>query len=450
VEEINEELLSGGGNETEAVVSAIDRLVKANDQMQQQLVSADQRLREQARQIESHAVEARTDALTGLANRRAFDAEMARRLAEFRRHGRTFSVAMIDVDYFKRFNDTHGHQAGDAVLNGLAGVLRDSAREMDLVARYGGEEFVIVFPGTSLVDGGSAAERVRKAIETTPFRFQDADLHVTASVGVAEMRRGEDVARLIRRADIALYASKKSGRNRVCLHDGQATELLGAARNLPEKTPQQGPPLDVSAGPRPAGSITREAPKQPAVAVDGPEPAASAELYAVDREGLCDRAALEALLGRRLGQWRMGGRPPAVVLVRVDQYEKITLDHGERAGKLAGQNVLRLLRAAVSDLELLTRYDAATLAVLFPGADLAATAGMAEQLREGVADCKLPAEKGQFQFTISVSAAAAADGDDVSRLLGRAEEALVAAQKSGGDCSYFHNGQWSEIAQAVV
>ena len=150
---------------------AIGSLVEANDRMQRQLVSADEKLQEQARQIESHAAEARTDALTNLPNRRAFDDEMTRRLAGSRRHGWTFSVFMMDVDHFKSLNDTHGHQAGDEVLRGLGKVLQNTAREADMIARYGGEEFAAVLPDTTVDDATIGAERFRQAIEDYCFQF---------------------------------------------------------------------------------------------------------------------------------------------------------------------------------------------------------------------------------------------------------------------------------------
>jgi diguanylate cyclase len=449
VEEINEELLSTAAHETEAVVSAVDRLLQANNRMQQQLASADERLRDQAQQIESHVVEARTDALTGLANRRAFDLEMARRFAEFQRQRRIFSVMMIDVDHFKKFNDVHGHQAGDAVLGGLARVLCTCAREMDLVARYGGEEFAIVLPGTPVADAVSAAERVRKAIETTPFRYQDARLHVTASLGAAELLPDEDVPRLIQRADAALYASKRAGRNRVYLHNGRGVEPSSDKQAAPGKgtqtkpasarQPQQkaepstaGPPQHLPAGTR-LGS-------QPATPPESPQ----GKLWAG-----CDRATFDGALGHRLSQWKSGGNPPAVLLVRIDQYREFVSDHGEQAGELAQRIVLQLLRSSVADMELLARYDVATYAILLPGASLGATVDVAERLRAAVGRCRLPAKKGPVRLTVSAGAAVARD-DDTSGLLRRAEEALDAALKSGGDCSYFHNGQWSEIAQAML
>jgi diguanylate cyclase len=450
VEEINEELLSSAAHETEAVVSAVDRLLRANNHMQQQLASADERLREQARQIESHVVEARTDALTGLANRRAFDLEMARRLAEFQRHRRVLSVMMIDVDHFKKFNDTHGHQAGDAVLGGLGRVLSSSARETDLVARYGGEEFAVILPGTSVADAGFAAERVRGAIENTPFRFQAADLRVTASIGVAELLPDEDVPGLIQRADAALYASKRAGRNRVCLHDGQAIETFGSKQASPGEGTQSGSARVEQSQQQAESSTTGRSQGKPAGTSARPTPGSSAELRQGELKGVCDRATFDASLCRRLRQWKCGGLPPAVLLVRIDQYHKITADHGEQTGELALRTVFQFLKSTISDTELLARYDGTTYAILLPGASLGATVGMAERLREAIARCRLPAESGPIRFTVSVSAAAAMDNDDTPELLRRAEEALDAALKSGGDSSYFHNGQWSEMAQVTL
>ena len=159
VEEINDTLTSADKPDPTMIVDVVAKLIQANQQMHEKLVSTEDKLREQAQEMQTHAVEARTDALTLLANRRAFDDELARRFAEFARHGRTFSLIMADVDHFKKFNDTHGHQAGDEVLRSVAKLLRRKMRDMDLVARYGGEEFAIILPGTNMDDACKASLR---------------------------------------------------------------------------------------------------------------------------------------------------------------------------------------------------------------------------------------------------------------------------------------------------
>ena len=161
------------------IVDVVAKLIEVNQHMQDKLAWTEDKLREQAEEIQIHAAAARTDALTLLANRRTFDDELARRIAEFRRHGRAVSLVMADIDRFKKFNDTHGHPTGDEVLRGVARLLRRKMRKMDLVARYGGEEFAIHAPGTNLDDACKAAQRACEGIEKCHFRHGDEDLQVT-------------------------------------------------------------------------------------------------------------------------------------------------------------------------------------------------------------------------------------------------------------------------------
>jgi diguanylate cyclase (GGDEF)-like protein len=125
---------------------------------------------------------------------------------------------MADVDRFKRFNDEHGHQAGDAVLRSVGATLKANARPTDMVARYGGEEFAVLLPATPLDDALVACERLREAIGATPVRGLDGAAlpGVTASFGVAQLLPGEAMETLVERADQALYRAKEGGRNRVC------------------------------------------------------------------------------------------------------------------------------------------------------------------------------------------------------------------------------------------
>ena len=152
------------------------------------------------------------DPLTELFNRRAFDTMLEREIAEWSRYQRPLSLVMLDLDHFKKVNDTHGHDAGDAVLKDLAALLRDSCRPSDVACRWGGEEFVWLMPETDLADAQLAAERLRAAIES--HAFQGAG-RMTASFGVTSAIEDDTAQPLIKRADEALYAAKEGGRNRV-------------------------------------------------------------------------------------------------------------------------------------------------------------------------------------------------------------------------------------------
>lgn len=153
------------------------------------------------------------DGLTGLYNRRWIDEALPRFVARYGRSGHPLSVLMIDVDHFKRFNDTHGHAVGDQVLVTVARTLRENMRPTDLVARYGGEEFLAILPDTGVEAGRHCAERVRAAVAAA--QLDGVDARITISLGGACLAGGEGVAGLLARADEALYAAKGGGRDRV-------------------------------------------------------------------------------------------------------------------------------------------------------------------------------------------------------------------------------------------
>jgi diguanylate cyclase (GGDEF)-like protein len=154
--------------------------------------------------LEQLRTTARTDALTGLPNRRAWDEELEREVARAKRYGGRLCLAMIDFDHFKRFNDREGHQAGDRLLADSAAAWREQLRPSDLLARYGGEEFALLLPH---VDAPAGAGVLSRLLERVP-RGQ------TASAGLAEWDGDESGGVLVRRADSALYEAKRSGRAR--------------------------------------------------------------------------------------------------------------------------------------------------------------------------------------------------------------------------------------------
>jgi two-component system cell cycle response regulator len=155
------------------------------------------------------------DPLTGLFNRRYASSRLGQALDGLAAGGEPVSAALIDIDHFKRINDTWGHAAGDAVLEGFAARIMREMRAMDIAARFGGEEFILIFPGTRANEALEAAERVRAAVARDAFDSPEGALSVTVSVGVAEALPGDDVEDLLGRADAALYEAKASGRNQV-------------------------------------------------------------------------------------------------------------------------------------------------------------------------------------------------------------------------------------------
>jgi diguanylate cyclase (GGDEF)-like protein len=169
-----------------------------------------------ARRFEALDQRASTDPLTMLPNRSAFEARLGALSNFFDRYARPFSIIALDVDFFKKFNDTWGHEAGDRVLQHVAELLRKAVRDVDLPARMGGEEFVVLLPETSLRQATDAAERIRRMLEVRAVNWNGRPLLVTASLGVAAVPDcTAHPAEVLGLADAALYRAKESGRNRV-------------------------------------------------------------------------------------------------------------------------------------------------------------------------------------------------------------------------------------------
>lgn len=168
--------------------------------------------------VEASAI---TDSLTGLYTRRYFFERLDEELQRSRHHGFKFSFLMIDIDDFKKCNDTYGHLVGDVVLKETAQIAKGSTREIDLIARYGGEEFSLILPETDRAGAMLVAQRIRKKIEENVFRAYDEKLKITVSIGLAVYPDdSEEISDLVEKSDKALYAAKNSGKNIVCEYKG--------------------------------------------------------------------------------------------------------------------------------------------------------------------------------------------------------------------------------------
>ena len=167
--------------------------------------------------------EAIYDTLTGLVNRRYFEERLSIETQKAFPASSDLSVIMVDIDHFKKVNDTYGHAGGDEVLREIASLLKNSVRKQeDMVARYGGEEFVLVLPEVSLEVASTIAERIRRSVENTPIDIGETQAHLTISLGVSSFptHRATSKEELVKMADLALYDAKRGGRNRVCIFTG--------------------------------------------------------------------------------------------------------------------------------------------------------------------------------------------------------------------------------------
>ncbi|UTA48907.1 GGDEF domain-containing protein [Simiduia sp. 21SJ11W-1] len=178
---------------------------------------------------------ARTDGLTQLFNQRHFRDALAQEMERTQRSYNPTSLMFIDLDFFKKVNDTHGHEAGNAALVHLAQLLKDNLRMLDVAARYGGEEFVVILPGTDLFTGRFVAERLRKKIESSPVPLPTGPLVITASIGIDTYRHTDtdSAETFIARTDKLVYKAKAQGRN--CVVHGVADLRTEAQISADEK-----------------------------------------------------------------------------------------------------------------------------------------------------------------------------------------------------------------------
>ncbi|KIU50248.1 DeoR faimly transcriptional regulator [Pseudomonas putida] len=210
----------------EGLLGTMDEHQHQRDLREQELASRLQGLAERVASMEQEALgyrehleeqrqKALIDPLTGLPNRAAWAERLEQEMLAWQENGGHLLMAMLDLDHFKRINDSYGHQAGDKVLKIVANELRKRLRSRDFIARFGGEEFVLLVPQTALGSGIELAETLRGAIEACPFHFKGERVTITLSIGITAFRSGERSDAVLKRADEALYRAKHLGRNRV-------------------------------------------------------------------------------------------------------------------------------------------------------------------------------------------------------------------------------------------
>lgn len=194
-----------------------DRLNKRYDDLLHKVEQMEVETSKVKARMKEEQLRARTDPLTGLPNRTAYEQHLESEMDRWKRYQTRFSLAVGDIDFFKKINDDLGHLAGDRVLRLVSKVLGHNLRSTDFIARFGGEEFVILFPSTSADEAFRATEKLRLAIADSPFNFKGERVEVSISFGVTEITTEDDVDSLFTRADQALYRAKQQGRNQTQL-----------------------------------------------------------------------------------------------------------------------------------------------------------------------------------------------------------------------------------------
>lgn len=352
----------------------------------------------------SHLRDVLTDGLTEIANRRAYEFELSRCLAQWERNRTPLSILMLDIDHFKQFNDRYGHAAGDAVLQGVAGVLQTSLRKSDLVARYGGEEFSVILPGISLTELKDVAERTRSLIEMQRFSFEGLTLRVTASIGFAQALESDNTVSLTKRADAAMYAAKDAGRNCVFLHDGTTCWSASEGAQLADC---------------PCRSTNDHSLE-------------SEDAYSDHTTGLPTQQVYLMELKRRAAERSRYGTETVVALVRVDSYATVPA-HESRMLKCLIARIAKLMSSQLRETDLVTRYSADTLAILMPSTTLQSS-WFPLQRALVKADNYEDAQYPGLSFSVSIGATEIRPDEQSHTVIQNVERPLHEAIASGGGC----------------
>jgi diguanylate cyclase len=199
--------------------SDVDRMNKSMTTLNARLEASRRTVASLQNELKLAREEASLDTLTGILNRRGFDLELARHCRNASDTATPMCMVMVDIDHFKKINDTYGHPFGDKVIRAVGQAMSQLTQRKDTAARYGGEEFALLLPETSAIEAREVADRIRRAIARGQIKCNGTDPvgNITVSAGVAEFVRGEDPTSLTARADRALYASKQAGRNQVTI-----------------------------------------------------------------------------------------------------------------------------------------------------------------------------------------------------------------------------------------
>jgi diguanylate cyclase (GGDEF)-like protein len=270
------------------------------------------------------------DELTGTHNRRYLLSLIEREKERSDRSGRAFTLCLLDIDFFKRINDTYGHAAGDTVLRQFCQVVQQHVRGADSFGRYGGEEFLLMLPETPALDAMVLAERVRKAVETLRCIDGGSEIALTVSIGVAEFRHGEQITQTVGRADEALYLAKSGGRNRVLSH---GDECAAAQPGAPGR---QAPPNLRDMG----ASVARM--------IDGAQ--------CDQLTGLLNRRLMRDRLRHAMDRANRNRRTMALLLLNIDKFKEVNDAFGCETGDAILARAAATIRGCLRDSDTVSRW----------------------------------------------------------------------------------------------
>ena len=429
---INERLLPAP-NEPERILTAITELIQANESMQGQLEAAQDRLSKQSEQIESTARQARTDALTGLSNRRALE-ETLKNCIDSIDQKQVVALVLLDIDHFKSFNDTYGHITGDAVLASFARSISKWCDGKYYSARYGGEEFAVILTGGSSAELARLASEARTFISEQVIAYEDLRLTITSSAGMTFIDQADTLSRVYERADEGLYRSKKAGRNRGHWLDAGEWKPFPNRNGLQAETNQNQAPDDSKL----ESKMPTDGIKTPKGLPHATEPQkAETQKTETQKAGLSqtstddsDVLGLSVFVERlemQLKQLSRADMPASAIMI-----EAVGLTPSSaRDFDQAWSEVLEIVKLNLRGIDLLCRLRQNTLCVFLPGCTLNAALEKAGGMQHLLEDRQASNDEIDYPVRFAIATGCTLTNETCGPFLQRLEDALEEAQDAG-------------------
>lgn len=472
IEMVSNSLSSMEPDNPASLERAINALLTANKLMQQELSDAQSRIAKQAQALEEVTAQARTDALTGVANRLAFNEAIDDAVESFQAEGRTTTLALLDIDFFKKINDTYGHSVGDQVLTAVGTLLNDKLQGRGVVARYGGEEFGVLFAGCPAAWMVRLMEETRKAIGEIVVTTDQGNIRVTCSVGMADFQPEDTPASLLERADEGLYMSKQNGRNRGywCSHGNwlpMETQTLDMLWHPLE--PSEAKALDVrpaskkaetelkSKRPSGVGSEPNEQEKdvvattqecvdiaQRATATSEPSAAEprSPRRGSGERpqmmQAVMDHEKFSECLRQALSSIPESGEPVSVLKVRIGNRKDLFKKYGEDAMTMCEEALLQAIRCSLRGVDKVGQTEDGDYEVLMVGPVLEAVCYRAARIQVGMHSANDTLALTEMQ--IGMATTLVNQAVEVAEIFQRLEEALAFETDPAVPCIVIHDG----------
>ncbi|MEZ6137801.1 MAG: GGDEF domain-containing protein [Pirellulaceae bacterium] len=444
VEHINGQLKAPGAAEPERILSTIQEIMRANEAMQGQLADAQKRIAQQSEMIEHASLQARTDALTGLANRRALDEFLSNCIAgSIENDAQLVGLLLMDIDHFKSFNDSFGHTTGDAVLASFARAIAKCCGQECYAARFGGEEFAVILTGNSVDDLAFKAAKIRHYVSEQIINYEDLQLKITASAGLCIVLADDTVSSAYERADEGLYQAKKSGRNCgfwlgngawTMFPDVSGEPSLPAAIRPSKATPQVDQPVPVTpANTRIDPAVTEEQADTSSTL----SPAESAQSPEQPTSEILDLNAFLGRLDAYLAQLRRADLPAAAIMVEATGMEPSQIKDW--------QTVIGLVQLHLRGIDVVCQFRPLTLCVLMPGCSPDAALDRATKIQHEFHKLRAswPSDQGPKKLAIAI--AGYKNGEEVAQFLDRLENTLEEAHDASDSEIVIHNGDSSHF-----